>query len=234
MEAMTITAYCRIGIPIEDGLAMDTPGVTVIGMAGSAFLDHTDLVPFPGGQLVNLFMTIFTLNLIDEMGAGIMFCRFLLMTAVAGGRLAMDSCLFFPDMFFDIGDIPVATITRICSMDRLGKLSFIDLTPMTSQTFRIIDTLVTVFAAFDDKLLALFLRFRRLHAFGRLGAPFLWRRCGGRDRPSIQKERETKGEKNRKEYLIPGFHRRPPVQKNIPRAFLIRGKGKGRNLFNKF
>ena len=117
METMTIIACRRIGISIEYGFAMDAPGVTVIGMAGGALLDHTDLVPFPGGQIVNLFMAIFTLNVIDEMGAGIMFCRLLSMAPVTGDRLAMDPCLFLFDMFFDIGDIPVATITRICSMD---------------------------------------------------------------------------------------------------------------------
>ncbi len=65
-------------------------------------------------------------------------------------------------------------------MNRLGELSLIDLVSVTTQAFGVIDTLITVFAAFDDKLLALFLRLRRVHAFsgfralfprGRVGCP---------------------------------------------------------------
>ena len=177
-------------------------------------LDHTDLIPFPGGQIVNLFMAIFALNFIDEMGAGIMFCRFLLMATMAGDRLGMDSCLFFLDMFFDIGDIPVATITGICSMNRLGKLSLIDLASVTAQTFRIIDTLVTVFTAFDDKLLALFLRFRRVYAFSGFGALFAGGGVGGPEQSGIQKETREKVKKGKRSFLI--FDSiNPPIQKNI-------------------
>ena len=90
METMTITAGCRVWISVDDGFSMDTLGVTVIGMAGGAFLDHTDLVPFPGGYFMDLFVAISTLNVIDEMGAGIMFCRFLLVAPMARDRLDVD------------------------------------------------------------------------------------------------------------------------------------------------
>ena len=94
-----------------------------------------------------------------------MFCRFFLVATMAGDRLGMDFGPFLLDMLFDIGDIPVATVAGVCSMNRLGKLSLVDLISVTTQAFRVIDTLITVFTAFDDKLLALFLRLRRFHAF---------------------------------------------------------------------
>src|SRR4030067_3389734 len=123
MEAMAITASCRIRVSIEDGLAVDALRVSVIGMAGGAFLNHPGLIPFPGGHLVNLFMAILTLNIVDEMGTGIMLCRFFFMATMTGDRLGMDSCPFCLDMVLDVGDIPVTTVTGVCSMDRLGKLS---------------------------------------------------------------------------------------------------------------
>jgi hypothetical protein len=132
METMAITAGCRVWISVDDGLSMDTLGVTVIGMAGGAFLDHTDLVPFPGGYLMDLFVAISTLNIINEMGAGIMFCRFFFMATMAGDRLGMDFCPFFLDMLLDIGDIPVATVTGVCSVHRLGKCSLVDLLSMAT------------------------------------------------------------------------------------------------------
>ena len=46
-------------------------------------------------------------------------------------------------------------------MNRLGKFSLVDLLAVTAQTFRIIDTLRTVFPALDDELLPFFLRFGR-------------------------------------------------------------------------
>ena len=130
-------------------------------------MDHTDLVPFPGGYLVDLFVAISTLNVIDEMGAGIMFCRFLLVAPMARDRLGVNRGPFLLDMLFDIGDIPVATVAGVCSMNRLGKLSLVYLIAVTAQAIRVIDTLITVFTAFDDKLLGLFLRLRRFHAFNR-------------------------------------------------------------------
>jgi hypothetical protein len=108
---MAVTTSGRIWIPCQDGLTVDTFRVPIIRVAGRAFLNDPDFVPFPWGHIVDIFMTVFTLNVIDKMGAGIMLCPFFLMTTVAGDRLRMNSAPFGFHMGFDIGDIPVATIT---------------------------------------------------------------------------------------------------------------------------
>jgi hypothetical protein len=71
MEAMAITAGCRVPVSTEDSLAMDTLQVTIIGVAGRTFLNDTGLVPLPRGHLVNVYVAVLTLNVIDEMGARI-------------------------------------------------------------------------------------------------------------------------------------------------------------------
>jgi hypothetical protein len=107
---MAVTASGRIWIPCQDRLTVDTFRIPIIRVAGCAFLNDADFFPFPWGHIVDIFMTVFTLNIIDKMGAGIMLCPLFLMTPVAGDRLRMNFApLGFP-MGFDIGDIPVATI----------------------------------------------------------------------------------------------------------------------------
>jgi hypothetical protein len=165
METVAITAGRRIRISVEGGFTVDALRITIIGMAGRTRFNDAHLIPFPGRQFMNLFVTISALNFINEMGAGIMFCSFFLMATMAGDRLGMDFCPFLVDMFFHIDDVPVATVTGVCSMNRLGELSLVDLVSVTTQAFGVIETLITVFAAFDDDLLALFLRLRRVHAF---------------------------------------------------------------------
>ena len=71
MEAMTITAGCRVWVSIEDGLSMDTLQITIISVADRTSLNDTSLVPFPGGYLVDLLVAVLTLNVVDEMGTGI-------------------------------------------------------------------------------------------------------------------------------------------------------------------
>ena len=71
MEAVAITAGCRVWVSIEDGLSMDTLQITVIRVAGRTPLNDTSLVPLPGGYLVDLHVAVLTLNVVDEMGAGI-------------------------------------------------------------------------------------------------------------------------------------------------------------------
>ena len=71
MEAMAITAGCGVPVSGEDGLAVNTLQVTIIGVAGRTLLNNPDLVPLPGGHLVGLPMAVLTLNVVDEMGTGI-------------------------------------------------------------------------------------------------------------------------------------------------------------------
>jgi hypothetical protein len=72
METMAITAGCRVWVSIEDGLSMDTLQITVISVAGRTPLNDTSLVLLPGGYLVDLHVAVLALNVVDEMGAGIM------------------------------------------------------------------------------------------------------------------------------------------------------------------
>jgi hypothetical protein len=55
-------------------------------------------------------------------------------------------------MACDVRNIPVATVAGIGSVDRLGEFPFADFL-MATETFRIIDTLIAIFPALDDKLL---------------------------------------------------------------------------------
>jgi hypothetical protein len=55
-------------------------------------------------------------------------------------------------MFVDIGNIPVATIAGIGSVDRLGEFAYIDIF-MALQACGIVDTLQAVFPPPDLKLL---------------------------------------------------------------------------------
>ncbi len=198
METMTITAGCRIWISIEDSLAMDALRITIIRMAGGAFLNHPRLVPFPGGHVVNIFVAVFTLNFIDKMGTGIMLSPFFFVATVAGDGLGMDSCSFGLDMVFDVRNIPVTAITGICSVNRLGKLPLIDFVSMATQAFRVINALVAIFTAFDDKLLSLLRRIRRFCTFSRLWTLFHGSRVGCPKESAIQKEEERKGDESGK------------------------------------
>src|SRR4030043_775067 len=115
-----------MGIPRHDRLTMDAFSEAVVRMAGRAFFDDPSLVPFPRGYLVDLCMAVFTLNLIYKMGTRIMFRSLLLMTAMAGDRLRMDSSPLGFHMSVDVGDVPMATIARIGSMHGLSELPLTD------------------------------------------------------------------------------------------------------------
>jgi len=151
VEAMAVATIGGIRVSCKNGFAMDAFQVTVIRVADRAFLNNPGFVPFPWSHFVDVFMTVFTLNVIDKMSACIMFCPFLLMTAMAGNRLSMNLTSFCFPMGFHIRDIPVATIAGIGSVDRLGELPFVDL-GMATEAFGIIDTLVAKFATLDGKL----------------------------------------------------------------------------------
>jgi len=81
------------------------------------------------------------LNVIDEMGTGIMFCPFLLVASMAGDRFCVDPCTFGLKMTLDIDNIPMATIAREGSVNRLSEFPLIDLA-VASQTLGVVDTLV--------------------------------------------------------------------------------------------
>ena len=114
---------------------------------------------------MDLLMAVFTLNVIKEMGACIMFRPLLLMTAMAGHRLGMNSSPFCFQVVIDVRDIPMTTIAGVGPMDRLGKFPLIDF-GVATQAFGIVDTLITVFATLDDKLLSFLCRLRRLGDLG--------------------------------------------------------------------
>jgi hypothetical protein len=145
MKAVTVGTSGGIWIPCKDGLAMDALLIPVIGVTGRACLDHSDLVPFPGGQFVDLPMTILALDIVDEMGTGVMLCGLFLVTPMAGDGFCVDLGPFGLGMNFDVRNVPMAAITRERSMDRLRKLSLNDLVPVTSEAFGIIDAFGAIF-----------------------------------------------------------------------------------------
>jgi hypothetical protein len=135
METVTIAAGCRIRVSVDSGFSVDAFGIPIIRMTGRTGLNHTGLIPFPGREVVNLLVAIFALNFIDEMGARVVFQRFFFMATMAGYGLGVDLGLFFLDVILDVGDVPVAAVTGVCPVNRLGKLSLVDLFSMTTQTF---------------------------------------------------------------------------------------------------
>jgi hypothetical protein len=84
---------------------------------------------------MDLFVAVFALNIIDEMSTPVMFCPLPLMTAMAGHGLRMNPCTLCLRMGFHIRNVPVAAIAGVGSMDRLSKLSFIDLIAVATETF---------------------------------------------------------------------------------------------------
>lgn len=174
---------------------MDAFRITVIRVAGRAFLDHPGFIPFPGGHLVDVLMAILTLNIVDEMGAGVMFRPFLLMTPMAGHRLSMNSSPFSFRMGFDIRNIPVAAIAGIGSVNGLGKLPLIDLT-MTAQAIGVINTFIAIFPALDDEFFSLFSGFSWLGYC--LGFRALFIRSGvcRPQKPNPKTEAENESDKN--------------------------------------
>jgi hypothetical protein len=117
MEAMAIAAIRRIGVSCNNGFAVGALQITVIRMAGRAFFNDPLFFPFPGGHIVNIFVAVFTLNIIYEMGACVMLCPFFLMTAMAGHRFRMNPRTFGLRMRFHVRNVPVAAIAGVGSMD---------------------------------------------------------------------------------------------------------------------
>jgi hypothetical protein len=156
VETVAIAAIRRIRVSCESGLAMDALHITVVRVASGAFLDHPGLIPSPWGYLMDFDMAVLTLNIVDEVGTGVMFRALLLMTPMTGDGFGMNFPPFCLSMGLDVCDVPVATITRIGSMNGLGKLPLVDLIPMAAQTFRVVDTLQTIFPTLNSKFLHLF------------------------------------------------------------------------------
>jgi len=174
METMTVVAGGRVGVPCKNGFPMDTLCIAIILMTGSAFLDDSGFIAFPRSDFMNPCMTVLALDFVDKMGTGIMFRPFFFVTSVTGYRFGVNPCPFGLQMFLDIRNIPVTTVTRIGPVDGLGKLSFTDLR-VTTEAFGIINALIAVFSPPDDKLLPLFYFLRRFDLF-RFRVFFLRRR----------------------------------------------------------
>jgi hypothetical protein len=58
-------------------------------------------------------------------------------------------------MGFDVCDVVVATVTRVGSMNGLGKLPFVDYCVAT-QAFRVVNTLIAKFPTLNDELFPFF------------------------------------------------------------------------------
>src|SRR4030042_246794 len=148
-----------ISLSGDEEIAVKAFRITIIRVAGRTFLDHSNLVPLPRSDLVDVFMAVSALNVIDEMGACIMLRPFLLMTSMARDRFRMNSCALGFGMGFAICDIIVAAVAGVGAMNGLGKFPLADLRVAT-QAVRIVNTLVAIFPLLDNKLLRLFSRLR--------------------------------------------------------------------------
>jgi hypothetical protein len=66
VETVAIATIGGIRVSSEDGFTMEALRVTIIRVASNAFLDHSGFIPFPWSDLMDIFMTVFTLNIVDE------------------------------------------------------------------------------------------------------------------------------------------------------------------------
>ncbi|NIS60454.1 MAG: hypothetical protein GTO13_07100 [Proteobacteria bacterium] len=125
MKSVTIRAVRRIPIPSIDRFPMDAFRIPIVIVAYRARFDYPRFVTPPGCNFMDLHMAVRAPHIIDEVGAGIVFGPLDLVASVAGDWLGLD----FPALcrvFLDISDIPVAAITGIGTVDRLGEFGLID------------------------------------------------------------------------------------------------------------
>jgi hypothetical protein len=90
---------------------------------------------------------------------------------MTGDGLGMNFSPFCLHVLLDIGDIPVAAVAGVGSMDGLGKLPFTDFL-VAAQTFGIVNAFITVFPTFDDEFFYLFPGFKRFGYLGSFGTLF--------------------------------------------------------------
>jgi hypothetical protein len=151
MKSMTIRAVRRVPVSGKNRLSVDAFRIPIVLVAHRALFDYPDFVTTPGGELMDVRMAVRTPHIVDKMGTGVMFGSCDLMASMAGDPFGLDSPPLCR-MFFDIGDIPVAAIAGIGSMDRLGESGYIDIF-MTFQALGVVDTLQTVLPSPDLELL---------------------------------------------------------------------------------
>jgi hypothetical protein len=120
---------------------------------------------------MDVFVAVFALDVVYKMGARIMLRPLPFMAAVTSHRLRVDSTSSGFHVGVHIRDIPVAAIAGVGAMDRLSEFPFVDF-GMATEAFGVIDTLVTIFATLDDKLLSFFATFRSLGSPCRLRSGF--------------------------------------------------------------
>jgi hypothetical protein len=117
------------------------------------------------GYLVDLYVTVFTLDVINKMGACIMLCPFLLVATMAGHRLRMNRPPGF-HASIDVRDIIMATVANWLR-ERIGQLPLTDFW-YGSRHSGIVDTLITIFGA-------LMINLSPFLAFEKLGYPCRFR-----------------------------------------------------------
>ena len=108
---------------------------------------------------MDLLVTILALDLIDEVGTGIMLRGLSLVTPVARDGFRVDLSAFGLYMGFDVYDVPMAAIARERSMNGLCKLSLSDLVPVTFEALGIIDAFGAIFPSLNGELFSLLCRF---------------------------------------------------------------------------
>jgi hypothetical protein len=90
MKTVAVGTRGGVRISCEDGFPMDALRIAVIRMTGRACLDHPGLVPFPGCQFMDLFVTIFALDFVDEVSTGVMLRGLSFVTPVTRDGFRVD------------------------------------------------------------------------------------------------------------------------------------------------
>lgn len=129
------------------------------------------------------------------------------MATMARENLDMDFGSFCQDVLIDVRDIQMATVARVCPMDRQAIFPLADLISMTAETFRVIHALRTVFLSLDGRLLSCFQGFGSFCLFGPIGALPLSSRVGCTHRLAVQSKENREGDGDQSEMSSLRIHR---------------------------
>ena len=129
------------------------------------------------------------------------------MATMTRKRLQMDFGSFWEKVLIDVRNIQMATVARVCPMDRQGKFPLTDLISMAAKTFRVIHALRTVFLSLDGRLLSCLQGFGSSCPLGLIGDLPPSSRVGCTDRLVVQNDENREGDGDQNEMSSFRVHR---------------------------
>ncbi len=141
VEFVTIRTDGRIAVCRKNREPMNTTGVAVVLVADGTSLNDPHFVSTPWSDLVDLDVTVLAPDIINKVDTGIVFDALDLVTAMTCHGFDLNTS---PSggMFIDIGNIPVAAVTGIGTVDGLNEFHLINFL-VTFKTRGIVDAFET-------------------------------------------------------------------------------------------